>query len=492
MNKIARRIPAFFYRTTFQVMLLYLVLVLLPTSVFIVRYTSELRAQAQAEQRYEKQLRFQQTAQSVQSIVDNAGDIANTMQSTRFLLTLLENDYPSASEELYAYTTYIQPLIQSVINLNAYVDDIYFYRVQPSNIGNSRMVHNLCGMDEMIYPFADLNGTVAFLGEKPGEVFSRDEDEVGGLRYVSLHSLYNSDYTEVIAVMEVQFDINAILSGALPAEENGACELRGSGKCYPLALRDGEWMIGEAREPAEIGPDSLRFSLASAMDLVYYLPGIEARLDMRRVAVVAMLLILPTLLFFIAIQLYARGITRFSVYIHNSGRRLPQPYPDTGRKDEFGDVIREYNAMTRMIQEQVEELHNIEKAKSAAQYYALSFQVNPHFMFNTLENIRMHIEVEEYDTACEMLVMLGQFLRYNISLRQESRLMDELDHARRYVSIYQHRIRNSVTWALEVDESVPNVTCPTCMLQPIVENILKHGLRDMRQPLNIRLHVFAW
>ena len=115
------------------------------------------------------------------------------MQTSRFLLTLLENDYPSASEELYAYTTYVQPLISSVITLNAYVDDIYFYRSNPSNIGNSRMVHNLCGMEELIYPYADLNGSVAFLGMKPDSVFSRDEDGSRGLRYVSLYSLYNSD-----------------------------------------------------------------------------------------------------------------------------------------------------------------------------------------------------------------------------------------------------------------------------------------------------------
>jgi two-component system sensor histidine kinase YesM len=81
-----------------------------------------------------------------------------------------------------------------------------------------------------------------------------------------------------------------------------------------------------------------------------------------------------------------------------------------------------------------------------------------------------------------MLQVLGRFLRYNISLRQESSLEEELNHIERYLTIYRYRVRNLIDYSVDRPANVElgGVRCPFCMLQPIVENCIKHGLRDDR------------
>lgn len=145
--------------------------------------------------------------------------------------------------------------------------------------------------------------------------------------------------------------------------------------------------------------------------------------------------------------------------------------------------------MTKTIVELIDSVQEAERLKNAANYYAMSSQVNPHFMFNTLENIRMHIELEKYDDANQMLFSLSRFLRYNISMREESSLEAELEHTRYYVRIYQYRIQHMIRFDIRKEEDVPDIPCPVRILQPIVENSLKHGIAGMNTPIQVEVSV---
>jgi len=142
-----------------------------------------------------------------------------------------------------------------------------------------------------------------------------------------------------------------------------------------------------------------------------------------------------------------------------------------------------------LLRKQLKKIDELTKEKKDANYYAMTSQISPHFMFNSLENIRMRIETESYAEADDMLFNLGNFLRYHISMRRESSLFDELKHIRHYMEIYRYRRNDLVSFSIELAEDVGDISCPFCILQPIVENCFKHGISELGRTLQILVEV---
>lgn len=480
-------------RTTVRFLTFYILLVLLPTLVFINIYAGNLRVQALNEQRYEKQSLLRQSAQYIRASLDEASLVRDTLQVSAPLMTLLECGYPTASDELYAFVTYIEPLLQSILSIDPRINDLYLYRYHISFIGNYGVVHSLSDIADMPYEPISSGSTFSFLAVSADQLHHREDNPPKTPQYVCLFNLFNSDYTEVAAVLELQLDINSVLQPTLPVLTEGQLYLGWGDTYYPIIAQEDGCTL-DASSPSQaptVSNDALLLSeTIYDLSLIYVLPLRDGYLQSdRSMLVISLVLLVPMAFFWLYVVRYTRSISKFSQHIHSSCQAMPTPYLCKERSDELGDVIHEYNAMTQTIDELITSMREAERLKNAATYYAMSSQVNPHFMFNTLENIRMRIEMEEYDDAEQMLFMLGRFLRYNISLREESRLSAELEHIQHYIRIYQYRNQNLVTYDIHQDDDVPDVRCPVCMLQPIVENSLKHGIRGTEMPLHISLHI---
>ncbi len=481
-------------KTTVRFMLFYLVLVLLPAITFINTYADNLHRQALKEQRYEKQETLRMSAQYFSRALEEFSLVADTLQSSTPLLTLLSGGYPSAADELYAYSAYIQPLFDSVSSIHPALDCIYLYRLYPSFIGNTGLVQNFCDYSELNYACYE-EGDCAFLAVSPDQYRHQADDTSSGARYIRLCSLYSSDYAQIVAVLEIQLRLDAVLQRLFSITGDGQLYLGYEGIYYPIVQTDTVYHLdvehSSTHKPAASAQTLLLEENVAEMSLLWELPLIAAYGEAMHFSLVLILLMLiPLAVFWMYILYYTRSISRFSRHIHTTVSGIPKPYDGPIRKDEFGNVVREYNAMTQTIVELIASVQEAERLKNAANYYAMTSQVNPHFMFNTLENIRMHIELEKYDDASQMLFTLSRFLRYNISLREESSLEEEFEHVRHYMLIYQYRIHHMITFDIRRDADLPSIRCPVRMLQPIVENSLQHGIIGQNHPIHVDVH--AW
>lgn len=109
----------------------------------------------------------------------------------------------------------------------------------------------------------------------------------------------------------------------------------------------------------------------------------------------------------------------------------------------------------------------------------LKAQLNPHFLFNTLNAISI-VKDHDLEAADEMITDLSELLRFimeNIH-RQEVTLREEVDFLKRYISIQQKRFDNNLDITIDIDPSAWNAMVPSLLLQPIVENSIKHGMND--------------
>jgi len=117
-----------------------------------------------------------------------------------------------------------------------------------------------------------------------------------------------------------------------------------------------------------------------------------------------------------------------------------------------------------------------------AQLRALKMQLHPHFLFNTLHSIGTLVRKGEREAALGMLAGLGDLLRYSLENedRQEVPLEDEIDFLRRYLEVEQMRFSDRLEVSFDVEPGVLRASVPNMILQPLVENAIRHGLGPNR------------
>lgn len=121
----------------------------------------------------------------------------------------------------------------------------------------------------------------------------------------------------------------------------------------------------------------------------------------------------------------------------------------------------------------------INQLKTQAELQALQSKINPHFLYNALNAITSLIH-EDPDKAEEMTIKLSKLFRYSINSQQENycSLKEEIDILNTYLAIEKVRFGNRINFNIETDETLGHIQFPRFLLQPLVENALKHGLKD--------------
>ncbi|KIL38937.1 histidine kinase [Gordoniibacillus kamchatkensis] len=153
-----------------------------------------------------------------------------------------------------------------------------------------------------------------------------------------------------------------------------------------------------------------------------------------------------------------------------------------GSQDEIGQLGKGFNRMTGEINRLVKEVYEIGLKEKEAELAALQSQINPHFIYNTLESINMMaIGKSNYDVS-DMVTALGKMLRYTVDKYDRLvPLSEELDWVASYVKIQQQRYGERLHVVFDVEEDVRQLPVPKLLLQPLVENAIVHGIGDKEQ-----------
>lgn len=181
---------------------------------------------------------------------------------------------------------------------------------------------------------------------------------------------------------------------------------------------------------------------------------------------------------------------------HLSGPDLP-----VKSGDEVGQLVGTFNCMKHAMAQQLttqqalhrEEMHSLalEKDLEHTRLEVLKSQVNPHFLFNTLNMISCMARLEDASTTDQMIVHLGSLFRHNLrTKRQQITLEEELDGLEDYIYLQQMRFDGRITVEKSIRVQPAQVLVPSFMLQPVVENAYSHGLKSCEEGGRILLR--AW
>lgn len=156
--------------------------------------------------------------------------------------------------------------------------------------------------------------------------------------------------------------------------------------------------------------------------------------------------------------------------------------------DEVGQLGHSLNNMIGEMQVLIDQLIREEQEKKEVELEALHAQINPHFLYNTLNTIKWMAKIEGNSGVSKAITALIKLLRISTNLGLDMiSLREEIDYVMNYIVIQRLRFSKAINIVYNIDESCMNLTVPKLILQPIVENSIIYGMEDEQHELYIEI-----
>jgi len=225
------------------------------------------------------------------------------------------------------------------------------------------------------------------------------------------------------------------------------------------------------------GMNAVVIILYEEMSMMHFFSGIGTYL----LVIVLMILLAFTLLLLVVFYRNFKGRIRFVVGLldHFDENTSLMQYEKERRSDEIGKIKRHTIQMQNRIRTLIEEEYKMKIQNITAQYEALSANINPHFLYNTLNSIAVTAQMEGAQDSREMILALSDMFRYSSDLSRSSvKLSDELKNVQDYLYIQGIRYNKNFVYRVSVPRELLDCNVPKLILQPVVENCFKHGFRE--------------
>lgn len=183
-------------------------------------------------------------------------------------------------------------------------------------------------------------------------------------------------------------------------------------------------------------------------------------------------------------------IVKMDVFSKNE-LTLPQSaYDYSARNDEIGRLHQRFDRMATRIRSLVDTNYKNELLRKEAQIKALESQINPHFLYNTLESINWRAKASKNAEISMMAESLGTLLRSTLSNHESLVELDyELELVRAYITIQEIRFEDRLDFHSMVDDDLHHILMPPLTIQPLIENAIRYGMEEMTETCHIELLV---
>ncbi|KKC47700.1 hypothetical protein VE23_12245 [Paenibacillus sp. D9] len=146
-----------------------------------------------------------------------------------------------------------------------------------------------------------------------------------------------------------------------------------------------------------------------------------------------------------------------------------------GSQDELGEISSTFNGMLEELRAYIDQVYVSDARQKQAELMALQAQINPHFLYNTLEAIRMRAMIQGADDVGEMTFVLASLFRYSVRPETIVRLEDEMAYCRQYLELHRIRHRDKLHYSIKIEDSLREAPLLKLCLQPLAENAVVHG-----------------
>jgi len=268
-----------------------------------------------------------------------------------------------------------------------------------------------------------------------------------------------------------------------------------------FAVGRNEWEVGQYEmdidgEPSRIIVEELRPQYSQNSLKIMSIFTIESiveganRISIKGALIIAFSLLISMILISATSSLFSKRILSLVKNIHKLGTGDLTVTSNISGNDEIGLLSRQFNNMVISMRELLERVRITENQRNQLQLRQgeiklkmMASQINPHFLFNALESIRMHAHLKGDKELASIVRMLGKLIRKNLEVGSGNiRLSDEIEVINYYLAIQQFRFgQERLSYQLEVEDMALNMKLAPLLIQPIVENAVVHGMDQVLQ-----------
>ncbi|MEK5440328.1 MULTISPECIES: sensor histidine kinase [unclassified Fredinandcohnia] len=197
--------------------------------------------------------------------------------------------------------------------------------------------------------------------------------------------------------------------------------------------------------------------------------------------VIIFLILAAILISYSFMQNYSRRINRIVSTIRRVEKGdLNARIPETKHEDELSKISFNINSMLNELNNYIEQFYLLNMKQQQAELKALQAQINPHFLFNTLEAIRMVSVLEGSKTSGKMIFHLSKLFRYSLESKDIVPLYTEIEYVQQYLTLMQFKHPDKLHVHFDIPDEVKHTFVSKLTLQPIIENYFVHGFRKDR------------
>ncbi|MFD1956069.1 sensor histidine kinase [Paenibacillus thailandensis] len=206
-------------------------------------------------------------------------------------------------------------------------------------------------------------------------------------------------------------------------------------------------------------------------------------------------LLFAVLLIYASASLISRRLLLLSKHMSKVRSGAWETCADIDGRDEIGLLSKRFNALVRDVNDLVHEVQEtnrqknlVEQRQNEIKFKMLASQINPHFLFNSLESIRMEAHMRKQDDIAQAVWLLSKLLRSSIETGNgKISLREELDRVRCYLDIQKFRYEDRLKYRLTLDKGLEEMPIPPLIIQPLVENAIVHGLDNRAEGVLIEV-----
>lgn len=482
----------------------FIVVVFIPVLIIGYFLTSELRSMALGNAREQTVTNVERVKKRTSEVVSISYDTAYRLANDTRLETVANRRYDSVYEVVKAYKEYTD--FRDNLRLYDELAAIRLYVDNPTLLNNWEFIQPTPAIvDAPWYQSAITSSLVDW---------SYVEDERDGQKYLSL--VRRVDFPNQNSTGVLVINVNSEMLASILAQESFETMIVDSSNQVVASNRSGK--LGKTLEELQFEPSIIggkTGTFETVMDgnkLQIMVDDLRPKASMNELRIISIFSIdqivqeanrtikLAITVISISLALAILLIYGFSTLLSNRLLRLSKHINKvaTGNlgiameidgKDEIGQLSRQFNSMVASINGLMSEVEesNYQKRQLAQKQNEIKFkmmasQINPHFLFNALESIRMKAHIKGETEIAKVVRLLGKMMRKNLEVGNRSIPMrSEMDIVRCYLEIQKFRHGDRLHFELLTDAAAEETLIPPLIIQPLVENAVVHGLESKEE-----------
>lgn len=504
----------------YKFILVYVFCVLIPIVSINLVFLSEVTSMVRERETENLRISMDRAKYDLEDLVKSAVAVSHSVSSDRFLFEMLERRYAGVNEFYDIYYAYLRDRINRYASIYNHISELTIYTTNHTMLsgGNYLFLDEQARKKEWYATFIKSSAPIKLCAYKerlPGRATSSDQrlcvvrrlnvvEPAGDFRHLvkvnidinKVFEIFNreADYINICLVDQENHVIyapyNSFFRERLPSlGENGAQDFSGALGANTKESIVLDYDLGEARYLRGwriVGIADKRIMLRAQK---------KAYLLIFSLALASMFL--ATFLIFVIVRSFNYRILKLSKHMAGIEHQQFDLIEMPEGKDEIGGLIRSFNLMAAKISSLINDVYKLNMQKKdleiervRAELNFLQSQINPHFLFNTLNAILVVCVKNNYSKVIEVIKVFAKTLRRLISWKDDLvAVEEELAFSEMYLKIEKFRFGDKFQYEINADENALSCRIPKMTIQPLIENACKHGIQTIKGIGLIRMEV---